>query len=37
VAQTPVQLRVADEHGVDLPVGDIGEVLIKGDSVMAGY
>jgi len=37
VAQTPVQLRVSDEHGVDLPVGEIGEVLIKGDSVMAGY
>jgi long-chain acyl-CoA synthetase len=37
VAQTPVQLRVADEHGVDLAVGEIGEVLIKGDSVMAGY
>jgi long-chain acyl-CoA synthetase len=37
VAQTPVQLRVANEHGVDLPAGDIGEVLIKGDSVMAGY
>jgi long-chain acyl-CoA synthetase len=37
VAQTPVHLRVADTNGVDLPVGDIGEVLIKGDSVMAGY
>jgi long-chain acyl-CoA synthetase len=37
VAQTPVQLRVADERGFDLPLGDIGEVLIKGDSVMAGY
>jgi long-chain acyl-CoA synthetase len=37
VAQTPVQMRVADEHGVDLAVGEIGEVLIKGDSVMAGY
>jgi long-chain acyl-CoA synthetase len=37
VAQTPVQLRVANEHGVDLPLGNIGEVLIKGDSVMAGY
>jgi long-chain acyl-CoA synthetase len=37
VAQTPVQLRVADESGVDLPTGAIGEVLIKGDSVMAGY
>jgi long-chain acyl-CoA synthetase len=30
-------MRVADEHGVDLAVGEIGEVLIKGDSVMAGY
>jgi long-chain acyl-CoA synthetase len=37
VAQTPVHLRVADTNGVDLPVGEIGEVLIKGDSVMAGY
>ena len=37
VAQTPVQLRVSDARGVELPVGDIGEVLIKGDSVMAGY
>jgi long-chain acyl-CoA synthetase len=37
VAQTPVQLRVTDDHGVDLPLGEIGEVLIKGDSVMAGY
>ncbi len=37
VAQTPVQLRVSDAQGTDLPVGDIGEVLIKGDSVMAGY
>ena len=37
VAQTPVQLRVADEHGLDLPLGAVGEVLIKGDSVMAGY
>lgn len=37
VAQTPVQLRIADEQGRDLPVGEIGEVLVKGDSVMAGY
>ena len=37
VAQTPVQLRVADEEGKDLPIGEIGEVLFKGDSVMAGY
>jgi acyl-CoA synthetase (AMP-forming)/AMP-acid ligase II len=37
VAQTPVQLRVADAQGRDLPTGEIGEVLVKGDSVMAGY
>ncbi len=37
IAQTPVQLRVADADGRDLPLGDVGEVLIKGDSVMAGY
>jgi long-chain acyl-CoA synthetase len=37
VAQTPVQIRVADEQGRDVPVGDVGEVLVRGDSVMAGY
>ncbi len=37
VVQTPVQIRITDVHGHDLPLGDVGEVLIKGDSVMAGY
>ncbi|MEO5696443.1 MAG: AMP-binding protein [Burkholderiaceae bacterium] len=37
VAQTPVQVRVADAQGKDLPPGATGEVLLKGDSVMAGY
>ena len=37
VAQTPVQIRITDEQGHDLPLGEVGEVLIKGDSVMAGY
>jgi len=37
VAQTPVQLRIADERGASLPEGEVGEVLVKGDSVMAGY
>jgi long-chain acyl-CoA synthetase len=36
-AQTPVQVRVADEGGRSLPPGAIGEVLVRGDSVMAGY
>jgi long-chain acyl-CoA synthetase len=37
VAQTPVRIRVADAQGRDLPTGEVGEVLIGGDSVMAGY
>ncbi len=37
VAQTPVEVRVADADGAALPVGSVGEVLVRGDSVMAGY
>jgi long-chain acyl-CoA synthetase len=37
VAQTPVRVRVADASGQPLPPGEVGEVLIQGDSVMAGY
>jgi long-chain acyl-CoA synthetase len=37
VAQTPVQIRIADAQGRDLPLGEVGEVLVRGDSVMAGY
>ncbi len=37
VAQAPVRLRVADADGRPLPTGEVGEVLVKGDSVMAGY
>jgi long-chain acyl-CoA synthetase len=37
VPQTPVRLRIADADGRDLPLGAVGEVLVKGDSVMAGY
>lgn len=36
-AQTPVQIRIGDEHGRELPPGEVGEVMVKGDSVMAGY
>jgi long-chain acyl-CoA synthetase len=28
---------VTDAQGQDLPLGEVGEVLIQGDSVMAGY
>ncbi len=37
VAQTPVRVRVTDAEGADLPIGEVGEVVIQGDSVMAGY
>jgi long-chain acyl-CoA synthetase len=37
VAQTPVEIRITDERGHDLALGEVGEVLIKSDSVMAGY
>jgi long-chain acyl-CoA synthetase len=37
LAQTPVRIRVCDHQGQDMPLGEVGEVLIQGDSVMAGY
>lgn len=36
-AQSLVQLRVADDEGRPLPPEDVGEVLVRGPSVMAGY
>ncbi|MCG2594881.1 AMP-binding protein [Ramlibacter sp. XY19] len=36
-SQTPVQVRVATAEGEPLPPGEIGEVLVRGDTVMAGY
>jgi long-chain acyl-CoA synthetase len=37
VAQTPVRIRIADAQGREVPTGEVGEVLVRGDSVMAGY
>lgn len=37
VAQTPAEVRIADAQGQTLAPGDIGEVLVRGDCVMAGY
>jgi long-chain acyl-CoA synthetase len=37
---TPIQgveLRVLDEDGKDVPVGDVGEIAIRGHNVMKGY
>lgn len=36
-AQSPVQVIVADKGGQELPRGERGEILVKGDSVMSGY
>ncbi|MFN4116899.1 MAG: AMP-binding protein, partial [Inhella sp.] len=35
--QSAVEIRVADEEGRPLAPGEIGEVLVRGDSLMAGY
>jgi len=32
-----VDLRIVDEDGGDVPVGDIGEIIVRGDMVMKGY
>lgn len=37
VAQTPVQVRIANAQGQTLPIGEVGEVLVKGETVMQGY
>lgn len=34
---SPMELRIMDEDGNQLPVGSKGEIVIKGENVMAGY
>ncbi len=36
-AQSVVELRIADETGRDVPEGEVGEILVRGDLVMPGY
>jgi long-chain acyl-CoA synthetase len=32
-----MELRICDENGAELPTGETGEIVIKGDNVMHGY
>ncbi len=34
---TDLELKICDEEGNKLPVGEKGEIVIKGENVMAGY
>jgi long-chain acyl-CoA synthetase len=37
IANSVAEIRVADADDRDVPVGESGEVLVRGDTVMAGY
>ena len=33
----PIELKICDSDGKELPVGEKGEIVVKGENVMAGY
>ncbi|MBR6649573.1 MAG: AMP-binding protein [Bacteroidaceae bacterium] len=33
----PIELKICDSDGKELPVGEQGEIVVKGENVMAGY
>jgi long-chain acyl-CoA synthetase len=37
IARTGIEVRVCDDGGAILPTGATGEVLVRGETVMAGY
>ena len=34
---SPIEIRIMDADGKELPVGEMGEIVVKGENVMAGY
>ena len=37
IAQSVVQVRTVDETGRDVAPNDVGEIIVRGDTVMSGY
>ena len=33
----PIELKICDTDGKELPTGEMGEIVVKGENVMAGY
>lgn len=33
----PIELKICDSDGRELPLGEMGEIVVKGENVMAGY
>ena len=33
----PIELKICDSEGKEVPLGEMGEIVVKGENVMAGY